>query len=729
MMYSMSAARGCRRLAWGRAVGAVLLLSVAHASDTCAADSSDASCAAGIAKNRIIAENRLTGAPSTEWDINGAGDPTIQGFATDISINAGETVQFKIRTDALAYRIDIYRMGYYGGAGARLVATMQPSVPLPQQQPDCLSDAETLLIDCANWAVSAQWQSPADAVSGIYFARLVRTDPEGEIPNWRADKSPVLSDPKFARQGSDFSRRPNGSMATHAYGVSGHGSRRNALREPRASHIYFLVRDDAHNSAILLQTMDTTWQAYNCWGSTNTYGVPCDSPSLHAGSPTPLNTSRRAHKTSYNRPFATRSYRAVNMVFNAEYPLVRWLERNGYDVSYWTGLDADRYGEQLLTSGHKIYISPAHDEYWSGRQRQFVTQARDRGLSLCFFSGNEVYWRIRWEPDSDGKPHRTLVVYKDTQSTTKLDPMPNEWTGTFRDGRDINPLGGQPENELTGTIFTVNAWRSDFLEVPAEFGRLRFWRNTSIAALPPGQTKTIPVAGLLGHEWDEDIDNGHRPPGLIRLSKTTVDNVQYIQDEGSTYDTGTATHHLTMYRHPKSGALVFGAGTCQWSWGLDGNHDQLGGLDVRMGQNCYSLRVSRDQLVGDGNSDIQQVTMNMFADMGVLPQAPLAPGLVMPVATSDRSPPSLAAGIKLLEGSELVAGVLVGGAVTDVGGGVVAAVEVSEDDGKTWHPADLELSTGHWKYRLSQPATVLGLRAADDSGNLAEELGLRPRPA
>jgi hypothetical protein len=26
-----------------------------------------------------------------------------------------------------------------------------------------------------------------------------------------------------------------------------------------------------------------------------------------------------------------------------------------------------------------------------------VTAARDAGMSLAFFSGNEVYWRVRWE--------------------------------------------------------------------------------------------------------------------------------------------------------------------------------------------------------------------------------------------------------------------------------------------------------------------------------------------
>ena len=77
-----------------------------------------------------------------------------------------------------------------------------------------------------------------------------------------------------------------------------------------------------------------------------------------------------------------------------------------------------------------------------------------------------MYWRIRYETSLvDGGDFRTVVVYKDSQETVKIDPHPAEWTGTFRDDRPINPLRGWPENELTGTIFTVNAWRHDALEV------------------------------------------------------------------------------------------------------------------------------------------------------------------------------------------------------------------------------------------------------------------------
>ncbi len=86
--------------------------------------------------NAITLENQKPGNPESEWGIDGAGDDNIEGFATDISVNHGTTVNFKIDTDSNNYRIDIYRLGYYGGLGARKVATIQHTGV--QNQPDPL---------------------------------------------------------------------------------------------------------------------------------------------------------------------------------------------------------------------------------------------------------------------------------------------------------------------------------------------------------------------------------------------------------------------------------------------------------------------------------------------------------------------------------------------------------------------------------------------------------------
>ncbi|GAA1034375.1 hypothetical protein GCM10009557_38880 [Virgisporangium ochraceum] len=582
--------------------------------------------------NAIVCENQNNaGVDDTEWDdIHGAGDSDIQGFTTDISVNRGGTVEFKVSTVATAYRVDIYRIGWYGGKGARKVHTLEPDPALAQDQDDCVTDPDTEIYDCGTWRVSATWSVPATAVSGVYVAKLVRTD-----------------------------------------GESG------------TSHMIFVVRDDTSTSDLFFQTSDATWQAYNDFGGSNFYW----------GGP-----QGRALKVSYNRPFATRRVEnGRDWFFSNEYPMIRFLERNGYDISYTTDVDSDRRGN--LIRNHRTFLSVGHDEYWSAQQRSHVEAARDAGVNLAFFTGNEVYWKTRWESSVDGAgtPYRTLVCYKETWADRKLDESTTEWTGTWRDPRFSPPSdGGRPENALVGNLYMSN--NTDLaIQVPAQQGRNRFWRNTSVAAQNDGDTATL-APHTVGYESNEDHDNGFRPPGLFRLSTTTGPTPEYLQDFGRFTDTGTTTHHVTMYR-ATSGALVFGAGTIQWAWGLDDIHD--------------GIRSAPDEAM-------QQATVNLLADMGAQPTT-LMSGLDPATMSTDFTAPSVtvtspANGTSVANG----AAVTVSGTAVDAGSGEVAGVEVSTDGGTTWHPAT---GTSAWSYTFHSNgpgSQVVKVRAVDDSGNLGQ---------
>jgi hypothetical protein len=131
-------------------------------------------------------------------------------------VNAGDTIDFKIDTDAAGYSIDIYRTGWYQGLGARLITSVEPA-RLGPQTAECISDVDTELYDCGTWDVSASWDVPDTAVSGVYVARLERDDTEG------------------------------------------------------ASHITFIVRRDGNTSDVLFQTSDPTWHAYNSYGGSDFY--------------------------------------------------------------------------------------------------------------------------------------------------------------------------------------------------------------------------------------------------------------------------------------------------------------------------------------------------------------------------------------------------------------------------------------------------------------------------
>jgi len=613
------------------ALGAVALMAGALVVARPPAPAVGAGSACGISVNPIVCENQKPGTSPDEWDIDGAGDPSIQGFATDISVNAGSSVNFKIDTNAKAYGITIYRTGWYQGLGARKIATVTPSATLPQTQPQCITDVSTELYDCGTWKTSATWAVPADAVSGVYLALLHRNDTGGE------------------------------------------------------SQILFIVRNDGNTSDVVFQTSDPTWQAYNTYGGSDFY----------QGS-----ANGRAYKISYNRPLVTRgSSEGRDSYFSSEYATVRFLERNGYDVSYLAGVDSDRRGAELKK--HKVFLSVGHDEYWSGAQRANVEAARDAGVNLQFLSGNEVYWRTRYENSADGTntPYRTLVSYKETWGNAdngwgaKIDPS-TQWTGTWRDPRfaDASQGAGLPENTLTGTMYMVN--NDDLaVTVSAAEGKTRLWRNTSLASLAAGTAAPL-AAHTVGYESDEDVDNGMRPAGLIHLSTTVGPTPQYLTDYGNVTVSGTTVHHLTLYR-AGSGALVFGAGTVQWGWGLDASHDGNGApADARM----------------------QQAQVNLLADMGAQPGS-LMNTLTPASKSTDTTAPtttisSPAAGASVVHGSR----VTVTGTASD-SGGVVAGVEVSTDGGASWRAAT---GTTSWSYSYIQQGAgtaTIRARAIDDSAN------------
>ena len=353
--------------------------------------------------------------------------------------------------------------------------------------------------DCRNWNVSASW-STGSAVSGIYIAVLKRIDTGG------------------------------------------------------ASHIVFVVRDDSRQADIVVQTSDTTWQAYNQYGGGSLY---CNGPVSNAG--TVYSCTGRATKVSYNRPVDTRAHDPQSFLFNAEYPMVRWLEANGYDVKYIAGVDTERTPASLLGAHKpKAFLSIGHDEYWSAGQRAKVEAARDGGVNLAFFSGNEMYWKTRWEASiADGTPYRTLVSYKETLGGA------NDGSDARRLDRHLarsalqpagcgrRPSGERPDrHDLDGQ-----------LRAPARSPCPASMANAAVLAQharrqPGAAAATSPAPTRSGYEWDEDLDNGSRPAGLIHLSSTTVNGVEKILDYGETVGIGTATHHLTLYRARQRRARV-----------------------------------------------------------------------------------------------------------------------------------------------------------------------------
>jgi DNA-binding beta-propeller fold protein YncE len=364
----------------------------------------------------------------------------------------------------------LYRLGWYGGAGARKV--MEGGALRLAQQSAPLFDASTGLVRC-NWPAAFSLTLPKDALSGLYFVRVVRDD-------------------------------------------------RYAVFLP------LVVKDD-RPADLLFQSSVTTMQAYNRWGGESLYYD--GSRAVPGGF---------AVQVSFDRPYQGEF--GAGQVLRWEQFMARFLERNGYDVSYTTNLDVSREGAPVITR-RGGFLSVAHDEYWTGAQRDAVEAARGAGVSLFFFGANPAYWRVRLgDPGADGNA-RTLSCYKrhpenDPQAGTA------EATGRFRDA----PIN-RPEEELVGTMY--EGWML--------FAHPWVVANAShpvYAGTRLNEGDTIPL--LVGHEYDRTFAS--LAPGKIsRLSHSPL-----VDAEGKP---GFA--EATLYTAP-SGALVFGAGTIYWPLGLDG---------------------------------------------------------------------------------------------------------------------------------------------------------------
>ena len=470
-------------------------------------------CSANVIQN----ENAKTG--TTEWQAtNLTHSGEIEGYASLTSVNRGEEISFFVSTTDPRFTIDIFRMGWYGGAGGR---RMLPTIELNgTQQTMPVADPVTGLIECA-WTVSYvltipnNTSDPSDWASGVYLAKLTGT-------------------------------------------TSG-----------KQRYIIFVVRDDARPSDYFFQTSVNTYQAYNNWGGKSLF----NSNSVGGA----------ARKVSFNRPYDGGYGKdgAGDFLQGWEYNMVRFLEREGYDVSYGTDLDAHQNPSLLLS--HKALLIVGHNEFWSWEMRQNTEAAREQGVSLGFFAANTCYWQVRFEPSLlTGELNRTMVGYKDyslTEDPFFLDGDPfNDHLVTVR-WREF-PVS-EPEDAFIGVMFETEPVDADLVITNPSH-----WAFAST-----GLQDNDRLPGLLGYEVDRMFGNAPAHTELVAHSPFPIEGTTRYSD-------------MTAYTAP-SGATVFATGTIQWSWGLDD-------------YNVPRERTSRLHPAA------QQITRNVLARLIFSNQSPLA---------------------------------------------------------------------------------------------------------
>jgi hypothetical protein len=452
--------------------------------------------------NPVVLENQQPG--SDQWHLGLPGYDTaddavgqIKGYAGATSVNKGQPISFFITVNPT----QTYTIDLYrmGWYQGKGGRLMQHVSPLDGvQQPACPVDATTGLIAC-NWAASYTLNVPSDWTSGIYLALLTNAQ------NYQ-------------------------------------------------NYIVFAVRDDARSADLLYQQSITTDQAYNNYPADGVNGK-----SLYNFNSYGANTiggDKRAVKVSFDRPYA---YNGVGNFLDWEVYFVHWLEQSGYDVAYSTDLDTHANGARL--TAYKGFLSVGHDEYWSKPMYDAAVAARDAGVNLAFFGGNDVYWQIRMEPSASGVADRVVVCYKNAS----IDPIQGPTTTVkWRD-----PLPNRPEQTLMGAQYTSNIQNNG--NAPYVVSNSSHWVYAG-TGFQDGDS----VAGLVGYEADRSQSNYPMP---ANTSYTVLSNSPFTSSVG-TQDTANAV----IYQAP-SAAWVFDAGTVTWGWGLD----KQGYVDARIQQTTANI--------------------------------------------------------------------------------------------------------------------------------------------
>jgi hypothetical protein len=328
-----------------------------------------------FAQNAIQLENAKPGTAS--WGItNGATAGEIEGYASATSVAPGASLTLFVHTAACGYTLQVFRVGWYGGRGAREMRDQAVHLP-GTVQPPAAFDAESGMSECA-WNPSWSLAVPDSFVSGVYLARLT------------ADSS------------------------------------------GKQSYVIFVVRNDASNSSYLFQQSVLTYQAYNTWGGKSlyyflTHKVSFDRPYawLSVGSVKSYGAGdfftwefdmlgwleKEGYDVSYCTDLDTHENPALLSNHHAFLVV-------GHD-EYWTHAMREHV-EQALGSGVGLGFFGANDCYWQVRLAASQRGQADREV-ICYrdslrdpdYTGHDPalvpFVTVRWRDEPVARPEAALI--------------------------------------------------------------------------------------------------------------------------------------------------------------------------------------------------------------------------------------------------------------------------------------------------------------------------------
>lgn len=339
----------------------------------------------------------------------------------------------------------------------------------------------------------------------------------------------------------------------------------------KQSYVPLTVWDPASTATYVIKNDVFTWQAWNPYGGYDFYAGPGICPAGHY----PL--CSRARVVSFDRPYAAED--GSGNFLTLEYPLVRWAEKNGLDVSYVTDLTVQRHPSYLLH--HRVLLSLGHDECWSLAEREAAVAARAHGVNIVFFAASPILRHVRTQPSPLG-PGREEVDYRDASK----DPL-------YGKG---NPL------QVTG-----NEWASQ----PANWPEYHFVGDTYEGFLEPGLSVGLRVADASAWVFkDTGLHDGSVIPGVIASDVDKFDAAlgQPADDQVLAHTSIPARlgqtsmppfySDMTYYTYSPSGAGILDTGTNNWIPAL--GHDHRG---------CHAGGIC-------ASATLQRITGNIFRVFG-----------------------------------------------------------------------------------------------------------------
>jgi hypothetical protein len=445
----------------------------------------------GVESDAIIAENRLRG--TSAWEISGP-SPTgfIEGFANMNYAAVGDDVGLYVSTSAELFSVVAYRMGYYQGLGARQIWT-SPEVAGQVQAP-CPVTPVTNMVSCDNWVRSLTIPISSAFVEGDYLLQLV-----------------------------------------------GSGG--------QESYVPLTIWDPTSTATYFIMARSFTEQGWNNYGGYDYYEGTGPCPKGSGTYP----VCNRARVVSFDRPYATGS--GASDFLSNEYPLVRFAEEHGLDVSYGTDLTVDEHPTVLLQ--HRVLLSLGHDELWSYPEREAAQTAQSDGVNIVFFGAASVLRHCRLQPSLMG-PDREEVDYRDSTedplngiSTDAMEVTGNTWS---------SPPTSWPESGFVGEVY------AGYTDPGAPLAAFVVSDASAWLFKGTGLQDGSSVPDLIQSDFDHVDPSQPIPSDLEVLGHSPIGVSEAVTDEG---EWGGYTYSdMTYYTDSTSNGGVFDTGNNNWIYAL-----------------------------------------------------------------------------------------------------------------------------------------------------------------